>query len=86
MRRPSPSRDVDTGHATGTRSHRGTLVAVCFALGILAICFGLYSTIVAFDVFDQALEFKVHFCRAIVAIVIGVIAIQAGSHFAKDAS
>ncbi|WP_240655475.1 hypothetical protein [Paraburkholderia phosphatilytica] len=89
MSRSRPSDDgdaaIDATRATATRARSGTLVALLFVVGIASICFGLYSTIAAFDVFDQALPFKVYFCRAIVAIAIGVVAVQVGSHFAKDA-
>ncbi|MEX3638157.1 hypothetical protein [Paraburkholderia sp. BR14320] len=44
----------------------------------MAICVGLYSLIQAFDVFDIPIAFKVWFSRALVALVIGVIALRFG--------
>ncbi|WCM21776.1 hypothetical protein NDK50_10130 [Paraburkholderia bryophila] len=48
------------------------------ALGIASICFGLFSLIQAFDVFDLPMPFKVWFSRAVVALVIGAIALHLG--------
>jgi len=55
-----------------------TLAVSLLALGIASICFGLFGLIQAFDVFDVAIAFKVWFLRAVVALVIGVIAVHFG--------
>jgi hypothetical protein len=47
-----------------------------FALGIMSICLGLYSLVLAFDVVDFPMPFKVWFSRAVVALVIGAIALH----------
>ncbi|WP_410851876.1 hypothetical protein [Paraburkholderia sp. EG304] len=60
------------------RSALQTLAVSLLALGIVAICVGLYSLIQAFDVFDIPIAFKVWFSRALVALVIGVIALRFG--------
>jgi hypothetical protein len=46
------------------------------ALGIMSICLGLYSLVQAFDVVDFPMPFKVWFSRAVVALVIGAIALH----------
>ena len=60
------------------RSALQTLAVSLLALGIASICFGLFSLIQAFDVFDLPMPFKVWFSRAVVALVIGAIALHLG--------
>ncbi|HEX7911727.1 MAG TPA: hypothetical protein VF534_27050 [Paraburkholderia sp.] len=59
------------------------LIASLLALGIVSICFGLYSLIQAFDVFDLPIPFKIWFSRALVAMVVGVIALHFGGKRAE---
>lgn len=65
------------------RSAPEMLIASLLALGIVSICFGLYSLIQAFDVFDLPIPFKIWFSRALVAMVVGVIALHFGGKRAE---
>lgn len=78
QRRAPPATAPEAKPNVRHRSMDQTLAVALLALGIASISFGLYSLIQAFDVFDLPMAFKVWFSRALVALVIGVIALHFG--------
>jgi hypothetical protein len=70
--------EADVQHQLNRRSLRQTIVVCIFVIGTASIGCGLYSLVQAVDSLTLEMTFKVWLSRAIVEIVIGVIALNIG--------